>query len=61
MVIEGFAAFFKAANSGNAPFPWQERLVRKVAADRVWPGTRRERYGCQPERHLAGGAGQHRA
>jgi CRISPR-associated endonuclease/helicase Cas3 len=46
MVIDDFAVFFKAINAGNAPFPWQERLVRRVASDRLWPQTICLPTGC---------------
>ncbi len=46
MGIEDFRDFFKAVNDGREPFPWQERLVRKVASERAWPRTIAVPTGC---------------
>jgi len=35
--IEDFPAFFREANDGNDPFPWQERLARRVCESGQWP------------------------
>src|SRR5262245_41282578 len=36
LTADDFAAFFKQIH-GCIPFPWQQRLVRKVANDGTWP------------------------
>ena len=46
MVIEDFAGFFRAVNGSHPPFPWQERLVRQVAAERAWPAIIAVPTGC---------------
>lgn len=46
MTIEDFPEFFRAVNDDRAPFPWQDRLVRKVAVERAWPPTIAVPTGC---------------
>lgn len=46
MVVEDFAEFFRAVNDDHPPFPWQERLVRQVAAERAWPPVIAVPTGC---------------
>jgi CRISPR-associated endonuclease/helicase Cas3 len=36
--LDDFTAFFEEVH-GSKPFPWQERLLRKLANDSEWPGT----------------------
>lgn len=37
LTVSDFGAFFAAANGGNRPFAWQERLLDHVASSGTWP------------------------
>lgn len=35
--VADFPAFHQAVHNGLRPFPWQERLLRKIVTERAWP------------------------
>src|SRR5262249_51937844 len=45
LTADDFAPFF-AEIHGCDPFPWQQRLVKKVATDGTWPGVLNLPTGC---------------